>query len=100
MSVDLGSGNDKLTLANTVNAGTIRNVETVNGGNAADAVTLATAIFNGAVDLGAGSDTLTLGDFTNTATVRNVETLTGGTGNDTIILGAAIECVDRSRRRR
>src|SRR5205823_2790194 len=88
MSVDLGAGADKLTLANGGNTGTLNNVETVVGGSGADAVTLGSAVTNGAIDLGAGSDTLTLANGTNSATVSNVESVTGGTGNDAITLGS------------
>ena len=90
MSVDLGAGNNRLTLAGGGNTGTVSNVNTLVGGTGADTITLATAVANGSVNLGAGSDTLILANGTNTATVANVETLTGGTGNDTITLASAL----------
>ena len=79
MSVDLGAGADKLTLADGGNTATVCNLETLIGGSGADVIQFATAgLTNASVDLAAGSDTLTLGNFANSATVANVETLTGG----------------------
>ncbi len=86
MSVDLGAGANKLTLADGGNTGTVGNVETLIGGTGADAITLGAAVIKAPIDLGAGNDTLTLANFANTATVANVETLTGGTGADTVTL--------------
>ena len=88
--VDLGAGANKLTLANTANTGTVKNVTTLIGGSGADAITLGTALVNGSIDLGAGNDTLTLANGTNSASVANTETVTGGSGNDSITLGAAV----------
>ena len=88
MSVDLGAGSNKLTLAASGETGTVSNVGTLIGGAGTDAITLGTALAGGSVDLGAGSDKLTLANATNTATVANIETLVGGTGNDTITLGS------------
>jgi Ca2+-binding RTX toxin-like protein len=90
MSVDLGSGSNKLTLAAAVNTGTVSNVVTLIGGAGNDAITLGTAAADASIDLGAGSDKLTLANANNSATVANVETLVGGTGNDTITLGSAL----------
>jgi hypothetical protein len=89
-SVDLGGGNDILTLANGSNSATIANTESVIGGTGSDAITLATAANNASINLGAGNDTLAFGSFTNSASVANIETLTGGIGNDTITLASAL----------
>ena len=86
MPVDLGAGANKLTLANTANTGTVKNVATLIGGSGADALTLGTALVNGSVDLGAGNDTLQLNKFTNRVSIANTETVFGGTGNDTVVL--------------
>ena len=56
----LGAGANKLTLANTANSGTVKNVATLIGGSGTDAMTLGMALVNGSVDLGAGNDTLQL----------------------------------------
>ena len=90
MSVDLGSGSNKLTLGNAGNTGTVSNIVTLISGTGVDAITLGTAAANASIDLGAGSDTLAFGNFTNAATVANTETIIGGTGNDTITLGSAL----------
>lgn len=84
--MDLGAGNDTLTLANGGNTASVSNVETIIGGSGADAITLGAAAANASIDLGSGSDHLTFGNFSNTATIGNVETITGGSGNDTITL--------------
>ena len=89
-SIDLGAGNDTLTLANGTNSATVANTETIIGGSGNDTITLATAATNASIDLGAGNDTLAFGNFTNSATVANVETLIGGNGNDTITLGSRL----------
>ena len=47
MSVDLGTGANKLTLANVANTGTIKNVATLIGGTGADTITLGAAATNG-----------------------------------------------------
>ena len=52
MSVDLGAGSNKLTLANTGNAGTVSNVATLIGGTGSDSVTFGGSLVNGSVDLG------------------------------------------------
>ena len=43
MSVDLGGGTNKLTLANGANTGTVSNVDTLIGGTGTDVVTLGSA---------------------------------------------------------
>ena len=90
LSIDLGAGNDKLTLGAFANTATVANVETLLGGTGADTITLGTALTTAhAVDLGAGTDKLTLANAATRVTATNVETLIGGTGADTITLGAA-----------
>ena len=60
-SIDLGAGNDTLTLGNFANSATVSNVETLTGGTGADTVTLATALTTAmSVDLGTGANKLTL----------------------------------------
>ncbi len=56
-SVNLGSGADTLTLANTANSGTISNVKTIMGGSGSDTITLGAAASNASIDLGSGTDT-------------------------------------------
>ena len=90
MSVDLGGGKSKLTLANGANTGTVSNVDTLIGGTGTDTITLLTAMSNGSVSLGSRRDTLTLANAANSVTIANVETILGGTGSDTITLGAAV----------
>ena len=51
MSVDLGGGTNKLTLANGANTGTVSNVETLIGGTGTDVVTLGSSMANGSVEL-------------------------------------------------
>ena len=89
MSVDLGAGNNRLTL----NGRQRRHAE--QRGDAGRRFRQRrhhsrTALSNASIDLGAGNDTLTFGNFTNTATVANVETITGGTGNDSVTLASAL----------
>ena len=67
MSVDLGTGNNKLTLGNFANTGSVSNINTLIGGTGADTITLGTALASGSVDLGAGSDKLTLANGTNSS---------------------------------
>ena len=43
VQVDLGAGDNKLTLANVANTGTVSNVDTLIGGTGTDAITLGTA---------------------------------------------------------
>jgi Ca2+-binding RTX toxin-like protein len=90
MSIDLGGGNNTLTLAAGGNMGTVNNIGTVIGGSGADIITLGTAIAKGSIDLGVGNDTLTFGNGTNSATVANTETITGGTGSDSVTLSGAL----------
>ena len=90
MSVDLGGGSNKLTLANTGNAGTVSNVATLIGGTGVNSIVLGGSMVNGSVDLGAGNDTLTLANLTNHVTVANTETVHGGSGNDTIVLQGSV----------
>lgn len=90
MSVDLGAGSNKLTLANGGNTGTLKDVATLIGGAGNDAITFSGVMVNGSVDLGGGNDTLTLANFTNRVSVANTETIHGGTDNDTIILSGSV----------
>jgi Ca2+-binding RTX toxin-like protein len=90
MSIDLGAGADKLSLANVANAGTVKNIEQLIGSSGADTITLGSVAQNASIDLAGGNDTLTFGAFNNIATVSNVETVTGGTGADTITLGSPL----------
>ena len=88
MSVDLGYGADRLTLAGTGNTGTVRNVETIVAGAGSDTIGLATG---GGVsaDLGGGNDMLLLSNAGNGATVANVETVIGGNAPDAVVLTTA-----------
>ena len=56
MSVDLGGGDNTLTLGNVPNTGTVTNVQTLIGGTGADLITMGNAISDSSVDLGAGAD--------------------------------------------
>ncbi len=98
-SIDLGAGNDTLTLGDFTNTGSMTNVETLIGGAGNDTITYTTLVSKGSINLGDGTDTLTFGDFANTATVSDVESITGGSGADTITLGtvatATIDLDDR-----
>ena len=86
-TVNLSTGNDKLTLSSTgSNTLTMTAVETLVGGDFDDTITFGAAV-TGSVDLGAGSDSLTLFNGTNSVTITNVEAIAGGTGNDTVTLG-------------
>src|SRR6185312_14045895 len=90
-SIDLGTGNDTLTMAAGGFSGTVSNVETLSGAAGADTVTLGSGVTTStATDLGGGSDKLTLAAGGNTGTISNVETLAGGSGADAITLGAAV----------
>ncbi len=87
ITLDLGGGSDKLTLAAVGNTGSVSNVETLVGGTGNDTITLKTATVNGSVDLGSGTgDTLQLANFTNRVSVANTETVFGGSGDDTVVL--------------
>jgi hypothetical protein len=88
--VNLGSGADTLTLANSANSGTISKVETIMGGTGSDTITLGTAAVGASIDLGTGTDSLTLGAFTDTATVATTSVIIGGSGADNITLGSAL----------
>ena len=57
MSVDLGGGSNKLTLANAGNAGTVSNVSTLIGGARPILIVFGGGVVNGSVDIGGGSDT-------------------------------------------
>ena len=91
MSVNLGTGANKLTLAAGGNTGSVTNVNTLVGGTGADAVTLANALGTAmSVSLGTGANKLTLAAGGNVGSVSNVNTLVGGTGDDTITLNTAV----------
>ncbi len=89
-AIDLGSGNDKLTLADATNTGSISNVETLIGGTGADTITVSTQLSKGSIDLGDGTDKLTLGTAANLVTVSNVESIVGGSNADTITLATVL----------
>ena len=88
--IDLGGGNDTLTIAlggpTPQSIGlNVANVETINSVNGSLTVSL-TSVLNGTtVDLGAGSDALFLHDANNVVTTIGVENITAaGAGNDTV----------------
>src|SRR5690349_5840904 len=84
-SVDLGGGNDTLTLAAGANSATVANTKTIVGGSGNDAVTLGGALTTGmSIDLGSGVNKLSLANVGNTGTVSHVDTLVGAAGADTI----------------
>jgi Ca2+-binding RTX toxin-like protein len=85
-TADLGLGTDSLTLTDTLNIMTLKNIENITGGSWTDTITLGTAQTAGVIDLGNGTDKLTLAAGTNSLTVSNVETIMGNTGADTITL--------------
>ena len=89
MTVDLGTGSNKLTLANGGNTGTISDVATIIGGTGPDVITLGGPANSASISLGVGTDSLTFGNFANTATVAVGGTLVGGSGADSITLTAA-----------
>ena len=86
MSIDLGAGANKLTLANVGNTGTVKNSTTITGGTGADTITLAPPSPMVRSTSAPAADTLTFCNVTNSATVSNTETITGGTGNDSLTL--------------
>ncbi len=87
MSIDLGAGNNALTLAaGGGNTGTVSNVASLVGSSGVDAITYATAVTNASINLGTGNDTLQLTDQANTVSVSNTETIFGCSGADTIVL--------------
>ncbi len=107
-SINLGKGDDTLTLGDFANIATISGVESLLGGSANDTITLGDAASNATIDLGSGSDKLTLGKFANVATdhatqrpssaatsptpSRSATPLSGvtvdlGAGNDKLYLG-------------
>ncbi len=71
MTIDLGSGNDQLTLAAaTTNTVTISNIETLIGSAGNDSVALAIGITGGAFDLVAGNDRLMLANAATNTRLR------------------------------
>ena len=60
MSVDLGGGSNKLTLDNSADTGTVKNVGTLIGGTGDDTITFGKAALNASVSLGSGNDSLAL----------------------------------------
>ncbi len=88
MSVDLGAGNDSLTLANGTNTLTVNHVETITGGTGDDTVTLSAAATGLTIDLGSGNDVLNLANGTNTLTVHSATgvTINGGSSTDTVTI--------------
>uniref|UniRef100_UPI001A965ECD right-handed parallel beta-helix repeat-containing protein n=1 Tax=Sabulicella rubraurantiaca TaxID=2811429 RepID=UPI001A965ECD len=84
-TVDLGAGNDTLTLSSAgPNTLVVFNAEVIKGGTQADTVMLGAAISGATIDLGAGRDTLRLANGSNQVTVANVEVVQGGTGADIV----------------
>src|SRR5947209_4011676 len=68
-SVDMGAGNDTLTLGASGNTVTLANTETVTGGASDDTITLSTALASGnQFDLAGGNNTLVLANVANTGT--------------------------------
>lgn len=89
--VDLGAGNDTLNLYAGDNTLSVQNVETINGNNGNDNVTIATAISGGVVDLAGGSgDKVTLSSTAgNSLTISNVEEVQGSDGADNVTVSQA-----------
>jgi Ca2+-binding RTX toxin-like protein len=93
VTVELGAGNDRLTLAYDT-PGDVRyyeirvsGIETMIGGNMADNVIVTAPAWNSVFDLGAGVDSLTLSTTgANLVSVRNVENIIGSAQPDTVIL--------------
>ncbi|MGE5546270.1 MAG: LamG-like jellyroll fold domain-containing protein [Solirubrobacterales bacterium] len=84
--VDLGGGNDSLTLVGNGLEYNVANVETIVGSGGGDCVTLAPLTGTGTVDLGGGQDALVLVSTTNTLSVSNIESVVGTESDDTLTL--------------
>ncbi len=95
-SIDLGAGNDTLTLGDFTNTGSVTNVETLVGGASNDTVTVTTLLSKGSINLGDGTDKVTLSSAANVVTISNVESIVGGSGNDTVTLGSELVSTDSS----
>ncbi len=74
MSVDLGGGANKLTLDNSTDTGTVKNVGTLIGGTGNDTITLGTVAKNASISLGAGSDITGLANGANSRHGRRTPT--------------------------
>jgi VCBS repeat-containing protein len=93
LSVDLGAGNDHLSLANGTNSLSIANVENINGSDFSgpasdDALTLLNTVGGGlTIDLGPGSNTLNLAAGNNTFdNLYNFAHINGTLSDDTLTI--------------
>ena len=98
--IDLGGGNDTLTLqafGMPVYNLNLANVENLVSTGGIDTVTLQNGANGMTIDLGTGFDALTLADGNNVVTVRNVEEITApGSGNDTVFFTPEAGVVNQS----
>ncbi|MCA1476157.1 tandem-95 repeat protein [Bradyrhizobium sp. NBAIM08] len=101
MTVDLGTGNDTLGLANGANSLSIVGVENLNGSDfggvvSDDAVTLQNAVTGVTVNLGQGANTLTVATGNNSfVNMFGVNQVNGSSSDDTVtFLGNPAAAVD------
>jgi Ca2+-binding RTX toxin-like protein len=87
-NVDLGEGLDTLTWKTGTAGGTIRNTETIRGGDGNDTLTVEAGTGLTSIDLAAGLDRLQLGEAGGQYRVTGVEILLGGAGDDAVTLGS------------
>ena len=96
---DLGGGSDSVTLGNPVNTFGVTDVEAVTGTSGNDTLTLSQSVGDGALfDLGdGGGDNIILLSTVNILGVANVEGITGTAGNDALTItetGAGAASID------
>ena len=89
-TINLAGGTDSLTFGNFTNSATVSNVETLDGGSLADTITLATTLTGADINLRGGIDTLNLANVANTGTVAGAEKINGGTAADAITISTSI----------
>jgi len=92
IAIDGGAGNDTVSGTNGADLLSLSGVETVNGNDGDDGITITDGALKYA-DLGSGTDTLVL-DSASTLTVRNVEHITGSSDVDTITVAAGNSTID------
>jgi VCBS repeat-containing protein len=91
LSIDLGAGNDTLTVGSTFLNAALHNVEHLVGSGGDDFYSLTNDVSGLTVDLGAGNDNLNFANGTNSISVTNVENIqasdfNGMPSNDTLTL--------------
>ncbi len=92
MRLDLGGGDDAITITAAATTLRVTGVESISGGAGGDVVTFDQAVnitTANAIDLGGGTDRVNLANGGNTIRLTAVESVIGGTGNDVVSLGSA-----------